>query len=144
MMKVIKNKKGVTPVISAVIMILVIMVGMSALFAFFVSYSKDFQTGSGSGVLEAVTVEDVWFKNETTVVIWLYNYGKANVEISDIYIDDVWTAFEFRDGVDDSKIVIGTHRQLAVSLMFTKGNSYRFNIVTARGTSFKGTYTWKE
>lgn len=141
MRKLFKNKKGVTPVISAVIMILVVMIGMSALFAFFVNYSKDFQIGSGSGVLEAVTVEDLWFKNETAVEIWLYNYGKVDVKISDIYVNDVSIDFEFNDDIDDSKIAVGAHRNLTVSMPSAPGTGYHFKIVTARGTSFEGTYT---
>lgn len=138
MRKLLKNKKGVTPVVSAVIMMLVVMIGMSALFAFFVNYSRDFQIGSGSGVLEAVTVEDLWFKGENTVEIWLYNFGKVDLKISSVYVNDVSIDFE----PNDLSIAVGEHGQLTVSFPYVQGTSYHFKIVTARGTSFEGTYTW--
>jgi len=137
MMRLFRDKRGVSPVVSAVIMILVVMIGMSALFAFFVTYARDFQMGSGSAVLESMTVEDVWFKNSTSVELWVYNFGKVNVTITDVYVDSNSVAKL------DLTVAVGEHGQIDVTSSFEHDESYGFKIVTARGTSFEGTYTWK-
>ena len=129
MRKLLKNKKGVTPVISAVIMILVVMIGMSALFSFFVSYSKDYQIGSGSAVFEVVTVEDLWFKDSNTVELWLLNYGKVDVKITDVYVNDVSIGF----APDDLAIGVGEHGQLTVSMPFVQGNKLPFQNCNCSG-----------
>ena len=136
MMKLFRDKRGVSPVVSAVIMILVVMIGMSALFVFFVTYARDFQMGSGSAVLESMTVEDVWFKNSTSVELWVYNFGKVNVTITDVYVDSNSVA------KPDLTVAVGEHEKIDVTSSFDPGVSYRFKIVTARGTYFEGTYTW--
>ena len=141
-MKIVSNKKGVSPVVSAVIMILIVMIGMSALFAFFVNYSRDFQLGSGSAVLESMTVEDLWFENSTSVAIWVYNFGKVNVTITDVYVDGNAVLFTHARVPDDLTIGVGEHGRIVVTSSFAAGVSYMFKIVTARGTSFEGTYTW--
>ena len=143
MMKLFRDKKGVSPVVSAVIMILVVMIGMSALFAFFVNYSRDFQMGSGSAVLESMTAEDVWFTSSDAVVIWVYNYGKVDVTVTDVYVDSNAVVF----APEELTIVVGAHGQIVVYSLaeqpFEIGVSYSFKIVTDRGTSFEGTYTWQ-
>ncbi len=138
MRKLFSDKKGVSPVVSAVIMILIVMIGMSALFAFFVNYSRDFQMGSGSAVLESLTVEDLWFRNSSTVEIWVYNFGKVDVTITNVYVDSNAVVFTS----NDLTIGVGEHGKFDVTSSFDSGVSYRFKIVTERGTSFEGTYTW--
>ncbi|MFA5365205.1 MAG: hypothetical protein WC325_08510 [Candidatus Bathyarchaeia archaeon] len=142
MIRLSRNKRGVSPVISAVIMMLVVMIGMSALFAFFVSYSKDFQEGSGSAVLESMTLDDVWFTSPDATVIWVYNFGKVDLTISSVYIDS--NAVTFTPA--DQTIAVGGHGKIVVYSLatnrFDTGNSYLFKIVTERGTSFEGVYTW--
>ncbi len=56
------NRKGVSTVIGTILMILVVMAGMSILFGALIVYSDDFHSGSGSSVLESLTVEDVQFR----------------------------------------------------------------------------------
>ena len=140
MRKLLMNKKGVTPVISAVIMILVVMIGMSALFSFFVSYSKDYQIGSGSAVFEVMTIEDLWFGDENNVTLWLFNYGKVDIKISGIYVDG--SSIDLN--TDDLSIDVGAHRQFTFFMPYDEPlnpPSYHLKIVTNRGTSFEGDYT---
>jgi FlaG/FlaF family flagellin (archaellin) len=142
MKKLLKNKKGVSPVVSAVIMMLVVMIGMSALFAFFVNYAKDFQLGSGSSVLESMTVEDVWFKGEPNRVdVWVYNIGKVNFTITAIYVNDTIAAFLTPSSLP---IGVGKHGSITVTPSFSieEGDVCRFKLVTSRGTSFEGEYQW--
>lgn len=141
MMRLIRNKRGVSPVVSAVIMMLIVMIGMSTLFAFFVNYSEDFQSGSGSAVFEAMTVEDVWFRSSGVVELWVYNYGKVDLTVSGVYVDDDVVAFTVEGLSDDGTVAVGEHCKIVVSSSFVENFSYRFKIVTGRGTHFEGSYT---
>jgi FlaG/FlaF family flagellin (archaellin) len=156
MKKLLKNKKGVSPVVSAVIMMLVVMIGMSALFAFFVNYARDFQLGSGSSVLESMAIEDVHFIDSKTVEIWIYNMGKVDFSISSVYVNDslistsptlLSVTYKGEDVTSSwpDRIREGGHGQIrieSVDQIFTSGQSYTFKLVTKRGTSFEGEYKW--
>jgi FlaG/FlaF family flagellin (archaellin) len=144
MMKLLQNKKAVSPVVSAMIMVVIVMVGMSAAFAFIINYKQDFQSGSGSAVYESMTVEDVWFRNTEVAEVWIYNFGKVSIEIVNVYINNDAVPFTFTAPSEDPNIAIEGHCKLSVFLptQFVQGESYTFKIVTARGTSFEGVYTW--
>ncbi|MDG6222506.1 MAG: hypothetical protein IAX21_00380 [Candidatus Bathyarchaeota archaeon] len=143
MIRLFKNKKAVSNVVSAMMMVLIVMIGMSGVFAYFVNYSRDYQIGAGSSVLESITVEDVWFRtinSETVCDIWVYNFGKIDVTISDIYVENINLGLSERLTIE-----VGGHGNIILqssSLSFVQGESYLFKIVTERGTSFEGTYTW--
>ena len=73
MRKLYRNKNGISPVISTILMILVVMVGMSMVFAYVTVYASSYQAGVGSSILESMTIEDVWIQNSNTVQISVYN-----------------------------------------------------------------------
>ena len=77
MRKLYRNKKGLSTVISTILMIVVVMVGMTLLFAYVTVYASNYQTGIGSSILESVTIEDVWIQNSNTVQLTVYNTGTA-------------------------------------------------------------------
>jgi len=138
--------------VSAVIMILVVTVGMSMLFAFFVNYARDFQRGSGSAVLESVVIENIWVQDADTVEIWVYNVGKVDSVVKAVYVNDVKVAFiefvppdDYPDEYIDGHVKVGTH----VSLLFDPypselyfGRVNMFKIVTERGSSVEGGQEW--
>jgi flagellin-like protein len=138
MMRLLRNRKAVSPVISTVLMILVVMVGMSLLFAFFVSYARDFQTGSGSAVLESMTIEDVWFKGSNEAQIWVYNVGKVNFTIASVYVNDQNANFYNPDNPENPPIAPGQHSRIIVPSAFS---GCTIKIVTARGSAFEGSYS---
>jgi hypothetical protein len=142
MKQFLKSKKAVSPVVSAVIMILVATIGMSVLFAFFVNYARDFQMGSGSAVLESMVIEDVWFQN-SDVTIWVYNVGKVNFTITSVYINDFLVQITSNAGTVDVK----GHGELVVAPLpgMSPGNNVRyvFKLVTSRGSAVEGSYYWE-
>jgi flagellin-like protein len=141
MKQLLRNKKGVTPVVAAVIMILVTTIGMSVLFGFFVNYARDFQLGSGSAVLESFVVEDVWIQDVDTVKIWVYNVGKVDFSITDVYIND-FRGFIVENTVD---VEVGNHTDFIVipstQSLLTLGDPNIIRIVTARGTAVEGRFS---
>ena len=133
MMRLFRSRKAVSPVISTVLMILVVMVGMSLLFAFFVSYARDFQTGSGSAVLESMTIEDVWFKGSNEAQIWVYNVGKVDFYITSVYFND---QFVVNPNIE---IKAGEHGMIPIDFPYILPCTIK--IVTARGSAFEGSYS---
>ena len=142
MKRLLRNKRAVSPVISAVIMILVATIGMTILFAFFVNYARDFQVGSGSAVLESVVIEDVWFQDSNTIQIWVYNAGKVSFNVTSVFIDDFRAEISFTDGI----VKVGDHGRLFVKPLpsMSPGDElYVMKFVTARGSAVEGSFYWE-
>lgn len=143
--KLFKNEKGVSPVISTVLMILVVMVGMSLLFAFLATYTMNFHSGSGSSVLESMTIEDAWFKNtDNTFHLWVYNVGKVDFTINSIYVNGTKVTPTMSDSSNNpinsnTPIQINKHVQISLA-QWQLGDNYNLKIVTGRGSAFEGNY----
>jgi flagellin-like protein len=143
--KLFKNEKGVSPVISTVLMILVVMVGMSLLFAYLATYTMNFHSGSGSSVLESMTIEDAWFKNtDNTFHLWVYNVGKVDFTINSIYVNGTKVTPTMSDSSNNpinsnTPIQINKHVQISLA-QWQLGDNYDLKIVTGRGSAFEGNY----
>jgi hypothetical protein len=144
MRKLFKNKRALSTVISTVLMIMVVMIGMSILFAYIVVFTDNFHSGSGSAVLEQITVEDVNFKSSSNVVLSIFNTGKTEFQITSVYINGAMATLN----PSSLSVKEGEHGVLSVappsgiSFNSADGYSYNFKIVTARGTALEGTYVW--
>ena len=132
MRKLFKDKRGVSPILTTVMLILLVVIAMSAVFAFFVSYVGIFQTGSGSAVMEMIEIEDVWFRASGTVDISIYNYGKIEAKITSVFVDDSLVI----NGIG-STVAVDDHLQITVPLVWDNSTSYSLKIVTERGSTFE-------
>jgi flagellin-like protein len=144
MRKLANNKRGISNIVSTLLMILVVMVGMGLLFAYLTTYVANYQAGSGSSVLESMTVEDVWFKGSNQVEIWVYNVGKVGFTITSIYVNGTPPViFTVNEDNGQSVIPVDGHADVLITLSQPWGNgvAYSFKIVTSRGSSFSGTYS---
>ena len=140
MRKLRRSKRAVSPVLSTVILVLIVVIGMSFIFAFFVDYVRDYQEGRGSSVMELLEIEDVRFVANHTVEVWLYNYGEIDLEIDSVYVnglsaniscyDNVWTLDPYQ------------HKQFIVIFPYdwVSSLSYSFKFVTLRGSSVERSY----
>ena len=155
MRKLYRNKKGLSTVISTILMIVVVMVGMTILFAYVTVYANNYQTGTGSSILESMTIEDVWIQNSNAVQLSVYNTGTAtnlgtNVDltIASIYVNGVaLTTTNSPSGPISSNVLVGAGDHVSIdgwywpSGGFQSGQTYDFKIVTARGSNFEVQYT---
>jgi len=150
MRRLFRNKRAVSTVMGAVMMILVVAIGMSMLFAFFINYTRDFQTGSGSSVLESMTIEDVWFKTSNSIEIWVYNLGKVDSNITAVYLNGLSVSYNvnaiYLDGepvdytVANPNLPVGAHTNIKVSFSWDENSIYGFKLTTKRGSAFEGKY----
>ncbi len=144
MRKLCRSKRGLSTVISTILMIMVVMVGMSVAFGMVISYSDSYQRGVGSSVLESVTIEETWLHGDT-LEFWIYNTGNLPVNIKSIYVNDVPLSITSFNGTSisstdmlslDGKVPIGDHAHVIAS--WNKGTGYfDFKIATERGSLFK-------
>jgi flagellin-like protein len=139
MRRLLRSRRALSPVLSTVLMILVTIIGMSVLFAFFVNYAKDFQIGSGSAVRESLVIEDVWFIGDgEPAQVWVYNVGKIDLTVSAVYVNDK-PASSFA-AVD---VAVGAREVLLLNGSFDVGATYDLRIVTLRGSAYEGRYQWE-
>jgi flagellin-like protein len=156
------NKKAVSPVIATVLMILIVMAGMTLLFAFVGTYAQSFQAGSGSAVKELLTVENHWFKpdppSDHKLYLWIYNIGEVEFRIDSVYVNDVKIDAPVLALYDQNNVPrnldmpitsrtrlpgsgeIGPHVKISVTTWVESGENYVVKIVTKRGSAFEGTY----
>lgn len=152
MRKLYRNKRGLSTVISTILMIVVVMVGMTLLFAYVDVYARNYQTGVGSSILESATIEDVWiFQDSHTVQLTVYNTGTAtnlgtnlDLTIAAIYVNNVaLTTGPSSNGINFNELIgAGDHVPINCyySAGFQPGVAYNFKIVTVRGSNFEVQY----
>jgi len=134
MRQLMKSKKAVSTVFTTVLLILLVVSGMTVVFAFLVSYVEDFQTGQGSAVLENFAFENIWFKNTNEIEITIYNYGKIDLNLKSLYIDGLAFGFTIKN-YENSEIPPGGHRTVVTTqIPFTSNTPYQLKIITQRGS----------
>jgi hypothetical protein len=138
--KRLRNRKtAVSTVLGTILMIMVVVVGMSVAFGYFVNFVKDYQAGNGGSVMEMVYIEDVWFRADNTSV-WIYNYGKVSVTINSLYINGQSVNFDL---IGSPSISIGKHGNVivpATAWNWTPSQSYHFKLATERGSVSEGEF----
>lgn len=136
-----KERKGISVLVSNVLMLLVVVVIASIVFAYVNFYVNDYQRGRGAALMERLLIEDVWFKGDhQRVNITIYNYGKISAKIIKVFIDS-------KDGDITSPpegyiiIAVGAHEYIEVSFPWTEsGVSHTIKLLTERGYSVEGDY----
>lgn len=151
------NKRAVSPVFSTVMLVLIVVIGMSAVFSFFVGYVSDYQSGRGSSVMELLDIEDVFFDpaNTSGVDVWLYNYGEIEVELDSAFVNGLPVNFTFYsasamelgdfDGNGAVEILTFSHAKYNLSLWLDWDDPdaksvYVLRFVTKRGTIVEREY----
>jgi hypothetical protein len=132
MRKMLKNKRGITPVISNLLLLVVAVAAMSVATTATYIITGNLRDTMG----ERFIVEDVWFKQDgqKEIAIYLRNVGKVTVEMSSVYINDTsqsFTPFELQ---------IGDHRWLNLTYSWSSESVYRIFIMTNRGTEVADYY----
>lgn len=150
MRKIYCHKKAVSPVIATILMIMVCLIGMSLVFAFVTFYTQNYQNGVGSSVLESLTIEHVWFLNESSsptsygnsATIWVYNSGDIDATINAIYINGAAATNGTSNFNFNIPILVGQHISITVQGPYWQSNvPFEFTVSTTRGSTFEETFT---
>jgi len=140
------KRRGVSEIISTIILILIVSVAGSLLFTY---SSVLFQRQQGTAIrenklstvqaLELFRFSAVWWNgNDDLLNVTVYNYGKLDIAISDIYINGVRVeAYFFGRGE-----LILTEKYLRVAftspVTIVAGETYSINIVSSNGVKKVG------
>jgi len=126
-MRVFRDKRGITPVLSNLLLTVVAVAAMSiATTATYV-----ITTNLRDNMSERIVIEDLWFNDSTNNLdIYLHNVGKVALYISAVYINGTKHPFVPTPLV----LEIGEHGWLDVPCGCVSGNMYYVDIVTRRGT----------
>lgn len=129
MRKILWNRKGITPVLSNLLLTVIAVAGMSiAITATYVITSNLRETMG-----ERFIVEDVWFKTGE-IAIYLRNTGKTHIKIDAVYVNYTSQSFTPLElGLED-------HVWLNITYTWDSGSVYHVNIVTSRGTQIADYY----
>ncbi len=121
----LKNERGVTPVVSNLLLLVVAVAAMSV-----ATTATYVITGSLRDTMgERFIVEDVWFKQNggKEVAIYLRNVGKMTIEVSAVYINNTSPAFT------PFELKIEGHGWLNLTYSWGSGSVYRIMVMTNRG-----------
>ena len=79
---------------------------------------------------------DVWFNAAThTIDVYLSNVGKANIHISNVYVNHSSQIF-----ISPFNLELGEHGSLSIIYDWHSGDLYYVDIVTNRGTHIASQY----
>ena len=124
MRNIFRNKRGLTPVLSTLLLMVIAVAAMSiAITATYVI------TGSLHDTMgERFIVEDAWFTTTGKISFYLRNVGKVSIRIAAVYVNHTSQSFTPLDlEVDD-------HGWLNVTYGWNSDSVYHVNIATNRGT----------
>jgi FlaG/FlaF family flagellin (archaellin) len=128
----LRDKRAITPVLSHLLLTVVAVAIMSLATSATFMITTNLRQTMG----ERVIVEDVWFNNATgTVDVYLRNVGKADIQISNVYVNHEYKSFS-----DLSSLQVNKHGWLRIALSWDSGESYYIDIVTKRGTHVASYY----
>ena len=124
MRKISRSRRGITPVLSSLLMTVIAVAGMSIAITATYIITDSLHDNMG----ERLIVEDVWFTSDQ-VSLYLRNVGKVSVKVDAVYIDRIgqsFTALELEQG---------KHGWLNVTYSWSADSAYEIKVVTRRGTN---------
>jgi flagellin-like protein len=140
------KRRGVSEIISTIIIILIVSVAGSLLFTYSsVLFQRQQDTAIRENKLSTVQAQELfrftavwWNGNDDLLNVTVYNYGKLDIDISDIYIDGVRVEVYFFGRGE----LILTEKYLRVAftspVTIVAGETYSINVVSSNGVKKVG------
>jgi len=129
MLKMWRNKRAITPVLSNVLLMVIAVAGMSIAITATYVITGNLRDNMG----ERFIVEDVWFTTGT-ISIYLRNTGKTAMHIAGVYVN--YTAESFTQ----LSLEPLEHGWSNVTYSWTANTVYHIKIATSRGTQVADYY----
>jgi len=129
MLRLWRNKRAITPVLSNVLLMVIAVAGMSIAITATYVITGNLKETMG----ERVAVEDVWFTTGT-VAIYLRNTGKTALDVAAVYVD--YTSQSFTS----LHLEPLEHGWLNATYSWTANIVYQIKVVTTRGTQVEDFY----
>ncbi len=138
-LKSLKNRSGVSHILSNVLMLLVIITASSMAFSYVANYVGDYQSGRGAVLLQRLLFEDVWFTNDgpnKIINITVYNYGQVSSKIVEVFIDS--RLYSIEGG--HVTIPVEEHRHIVIEFGWISESAHNLKLLTERGYTVERDY----
>ena len=145
--RLIRNKRGVSPAISSVIMVaavitvgLVVVAWTTSTFAVQQQETSEFFSDRGETIRENFVIEDVWFNASTSpkkVDITVRNVGEVGMNVTAIHFNATILA---QNQVITKGNAVTIHIQDAL-LTWSPGDQFYVKVVSARGQQIREYYS---
>ena len=124
MRKLSRNRRGITPVLSSLLMTVIAVAGMSIAITATYVITDELHDNMG----ERLIVEDVWFTTGQ-VSLYLRNVGKVSIKLASVYVNRTDQSFTSLELEQDK------HGWLNVTYSWSADSAYEIKVVTRRGTN---------
>jgi hypothetical protein len=121
--KLSRNRRGVTPVLSSLLLTVIAVAGMSIA----VSATYVITDGLHDNMGERVIVEDVWFTPDQ-VSLYVRNVGRVTIIVDGVYVNGLSQSFI------PLELAEKKHCWLNITYSWSPDTAYEINVVTKRGT----------
>lgn len=123
MRRLIGDNRGVTPVLSNVLLMIVAVSAMSLAASATYVITNNLRQTMG----ERVIVEDVWFITGN-ISLYIRNVGRVQSSVKLAYVNSTSQA------IATTNFEVGGHGWINITYDWTPSSLYKINIVTSRGT----------
>ena len=124
MRKLSRNRRGVTPVLSSLLLTVIAVAGMSIAVTATYVITDELHESMG----ERLIVEDVWFTSGQ-VSLYVRNVGRVSVNVAAVYINRTSQSFT------SLELEQNEHGWLTVNYGWSADSAYEIKVVTRRGTN---------
>lgn len=129
MRQFLRDKRGVTPVLSNVLLMVVAVAAMSLAASATYVITDNMRQIMG----ERVIAEDVWFTVDG-ISIYLRNIGKVPISVLSVYVNSSSQSFTALN------VEVEEHGWLNVTYSWVSNRLYKINVVTTRGVKIMDYY----
>ncbi len=124
MRKILWNRKGITPVLSSLLLTVIAVAGMSIA----VTATYVITDGLHDNMGERFIIEDVWFTTSGHVSLYVRNVGKVAIKVDAVYVNRMRQSFTLIE------LEANKHGWLNFTYSWNSDTAYEIKVVTRRGT----------
>ena len=118
-----RNKRGITPVLSSLLLMVIAVAAMSIAITATYVITDNLHDTMG----ERFIIEDIWF-TAGKISIYLRNVGKVSIKVAAVYVDHT------PQSLTSLKLEENKHGWLNFTYSWSPNSVYHISIVTVRGT----------
>ena len=129
----VQKRRGVSPIVAALLIIVLVFVGFSMLWSISDNWMRAQKRNELFYMSERFIIEDIWFRNSsgtrTLVTIFIRNIGDVELNITRFKIDDIRYT-NTPGGLELSPDIAGS---MNVTFLWSPETTYKIEIKTDRG-----------
>jgi len=133
-MMLFKDERGVSPIVSALLMIVITVAAFSITYAATNSWTSAQRSGQLLALQERLVVEDVWFKHNSSnsaICVYARNVGKVELEIYSLKVNEVVST---ETTPTKLRLSVGFGGWMNTTYNWMTGTTYKIEILTDRGS----------